>query len=84
MRNIIAFVKIALLVNLLIFIKNSVKDLNDTLYDLNFAIERERDRFTSLNAEFSYLSKPDRIDALSKKHLNLIYPTIDQIEVLNR
>ncbi|MDZ5762032.1 putative septum formation protein [Candidatus Cyrtobacter comes] len=84
MRGILAFIKIALLVNLLIFTKNAVKDLNDTLSNINSTIEKEKNKLISLNAELSYLSKPGRIEVLSKKYLNLVYPTVDQIDVLNQ
>jgi cell division protein FtsL len=42
-------------------------------------IQRERDSIGVLRAEWAHLSRPDRVQALSDKHLDLQSVTVDQL-----
>ena len=68
---------VAVVVGLFI-IKHRVQDLEDQLHALNAEILADRDATQVLEAEWSYLNQPDRLEALSRKLLGMKSPTVEQ------
>ena len=46
---------------------------------IRHSIQREEDRIGMLRAEWAYLTRPERLQALADKHLDLKQLTVDQI-----
>jgi cell division protein FtsL len=63
----------------LFHVKYQVQALEDRLAKLNRAIVREQEQIHVLRAEWTYLDRPERIEELSKKYLDLAPPKPDQI-----
>ncbi len=84
MKVTLIFIKMLLLAGLLIFTKNAVKDLKDDLNEVNNKIQREKDRTIALNAELSYLARLDRLKTMAEKYLDLVYPDISKIDVIEK
>lgn len=55
----------------LFFIKYEVQDREETLARLNREIFKTQESIHILNAEWSYLNQPSRLETLSRKHLGL-------------
>lgn len=68
---------IAVVIGLFV-IKHRVQDLENQLNALNAEILANRDATQVLEAEWSYLNQPARLDALSRKLLGMKSPTADQ------
>ena len=72
-----SLLSVAVVVGLFI-IKHRVQDLEDQLHALNAEILADRDATQVLEAEWSYLNQPARLEALSRKLLGMKPPTADQ------
>lgn len=57
----------------LLQVKQKIKNVKSDIVEKKELIKKENDKIHSLNAEYSYLSRPNRIKKLSDKHLNLNY-----------
>ena len=68
---------VAVVVGLFV-IKHRVQDLEDQLQTLNAEILADRETIQVLEAEWSYLNQPDRLEALSRKLLGMKSPTVEQ------
>ena len=68
---------IAVVIGLFV-IKHRVQDLEDRLHALNAEIIADRDATQVLQAEWSYLNQPARLEALSKRLLGLEVPDVEQ------
>ena len=68
---------IAVVIGLFV-IKHRVQDLEDRLHALNAEIIADRDATQVLQAEWSYLNQPARLEALSKRLLGMEAPDADQ------
>ena len=55
----------------LFVVKHRVQDLEDRLHALNAEILADRDATQVLEAEWSYLNQPARLEALSRKLLGM-------------
>lgn len=73
---------IALLVSALFSIKNDVIKKTSDLKLLNNYLFQISSNISILEAEFTYLSRPERIVVLQKKYLNVRELNKDQIEIL--
>ncbi|MEE2661468.1 MAG: hypothetical protein VYB39_00440 [Pseudomonadota bacterium] len=56
----------------LFVVKHAVQDLEDRLHALNIEIISDRDAAQVLQAEWSFLNEPARLEALSREHLGLV------------
>ena len=63
----------------LFHVKYQVQALEDRLAQLNRSIVHEQEQIHVLHAEWTYLDRPERIEELSKKFLDLAPPKPDQI-----
>ena len=63
----------------LFHVKYQVQKLEDQLTKLNRDIVREQDQIHVLKAEWTYLNRPERIEELSKKFLDLAAPKPSQM-----
>lgn len=63
----------------LFHVKYQVQTLEDRLAKVNRAIVREQEQIHVLRAEWSYLDRPERIEQLAKKYLDLAPPKAAQI-----
>lgn len=63
----------------LFHVKYQVQALEDRLAKLNRGIVHEQEQIHVLHAEWTYLDRPERIEELSKKFLDLAPPKPDQI-----
>ncbi|HET9149215.1 MAG TPA: hypothetical protein VFO61_01940 [Alphaproteobacteria bacterium] len=63
----------------LFHVKYQVQALEDRLAQLNRSIVHEQEQIHVLHAEWTYLDRPERIEELSKKFLDLASPKPDQI-----
>ena len=61
-----------------IVIGTEVYDLEDRLAGIHRDIAREQEALHVLRAEWSYLNRPERLEALARRHLRLDVPTADQ------
>jgi len=68
---------IAVVIGLFV-IKHRVQDLEDRLHVLNAEIITDRDATQVLQAEWSYLNQPTRLEALSRRLLGMEVPEADQ------
>lgn len=68
---------IAVVIGLFV-VKHRVQDLEDRLNALNAEILADRDATQVLEAEWSYLNQPARLEALSRKFLGMKPPTAGQ------
>lgn len=68
---------IAVVIGLFV-VKHRVQDLEDRLHALNAEIISDRDAIQVMQAEWSYLNQPARLEALSKKLLGMEPPVADQ------
>ena len=68
---------VAVVVGLFV-IKHRVQDLEDQLQALNAEILADREATQVLEAEWSYLNQPARLEALSRKLLGMKSPTVEQ------
>ena len=57
-----------------IVIGTEVGDLEDRLAAIHRDIAREQEALHVLRAEWSYLNRPDRLEALARRHLGLRIP----------
>lgn len=62
----------------LFVVKHRVQDLEDRLHALNAEIISDRDAIQVMQAEWSYLNQPARLEALSKRLLGMDAPVADQ------
>lgn len=67
----------------LFVVKHWVQDLEDRLHALNAEILADRDATQVLEAEWSYLNQPARLEALSRKLLGMEPPSADQTLTLD-
>ena len=72
-----SLLSVAVVVGLFV-IKHRVQDLENQLHALNAEILADRDATQVLEAEWSYLNQPARLEALSRKLLGMKPPTADQ------
>lgn len=73
---------IALLVGSAVYaysIKYETLLFSEQTVKVQHAIDRERDRIGMLRAEWAYLTRPERLQALADKHLDLVPLGVDQI-----
>jgi cell division protein FtsL len=63
----------------LFHVKYQVQTLEDRLAKLNRAIVREQEQIHVLRAEWTYLDRPERIEQLAKKYLELAPPKASQV-----
>ena len=63
----------------LFHVKYQVQKLEDQLTRLNRDIVREQDQIHVLKAEWTYLNRPERIEELSKRFLDLAAPKPNQM-----
>ena len=63
----------------LFHVKYQVQTLEDRLAKINRAIVREQKQIHVLRAEWTYLDRPERIERLAKKYLDLAPPKASQI-----
>jgi len=63
----------------LFHVKYQVQTLEDRLAKVNRAIVREQEQIHVLRAEWSYLDRPERIEQLAQKYLELAPPKASQI-----
>lgn len=68
---------IAVVIGLFV-VKHRVQDLEDRLHALNAEIITDRDAIQVLQAEWSYLNQPARLEALGKRLLGLEPPVVAQ------
>ena len=68
---------IAVVIGLFV-IKHRVQDLEDRLHVLNAEIITDRDATQVLQAEWSYLNQPTRLEALSRRLLGMELPDAEQ------
>ena len=68
---------IAVVIGLFV-VKHRVQDLEDRLHALNAEIITDRDAIQVLQAEWSYLNQPARLEALGKRLLGLETPVVAQ------
>ncbi|MDE0060724.1 MAG: cell division protein FtsL [Defluviicoccus sp.] len=61
-----------------IVIGTEVRDLEDRLAAIHRDIAREQEALHVLRAEWSYLNRPDRLEALARRHLGLRIPEAAQ------
>jgi hypothetical protein len=73
---------IAVVIGLFV-VKHRVQDLEDRLHALNAEILSDRDATQVLEAEWSYLNQPARLEALSRKLLGMEPPTAEQTLTLD-
>ena len=73
---------IAVVVGLFV-VKHRVQDLEDRLQALNAEILSDRDATQVLEAEWSYLNQPARLEALSRKLLGMEPPSAGQTLTLD-
>ncbi len=57
-----------------IVIGTEVRDLEDRLAGIHRDIAREQEALHVLRAEWSYLNRPERLEALARRHLDLRVP----------
>jgi hypothetical protein len=72
-----AVLGIAVVIGLFV-VKHRVQDLEDRLHALNAEIITDRDAIQVMQAEWSYLNQPARLEALSKRLLGMETPVADQ------
>lgn len=72
-----AVLGIAVVIGLFV-VKHRVQDLEDRLHALNAEIITDRDAIQVMQAEWSYLNQPARLEALSKRLLGMEAPLADQ------
>ena len=68
----------------LFHVKYQVQKLEDRLAKLNRDIVREQEQIHVLRAEWTYLDRPERIEQLAKKYLELAPPRPDQIGYIDQ
>lgn len=72
----------------LFVVKHRVQNLEDRLHALNAEIITDRDAIQVMQAEWSYLNQPARLEALSKRLLGMDAPvsaqTVSMQELLDR
>ena len=61
-----------------IVIGTEVHDLEDRLAGIHRDIAREQEALHVLRAEWSYLNRPERLEDLARRHLDLRVPTAEQ------
>lgn len=61
-----------------IVIGTEVQDLDDRLAGIQRDIAREQESLHVLRAEWSYLNRPERLEALARRHLDLRVPEAAQ------
>jgi len=66
-----AFLGVSVVVGLFV-VKYAVQDLEDRLHALNIEIISDRDAAQVLQAEWSFLNEPARLEALSREYLGLV------------
>jgi hypothetical protein len=71
------FLGIVVVVGLFV-VKHRVQDLEDRLHALNAEIITDRDAVQVMQAEWSYLNQPARLEALSKRLLGMDAPVAAQ------
>jgi cell division protein FtsL len=63
----------------LFHVKYRVQKLEDRLARINRDIVREQEQIHVLRAEWTYLNRPERIEQLAKKYLDLVAPKASQM-----
>lgn len=71
------FLGIAVVIGLFV-VKHRVQDLEDRLHALNAEIITDRDAVQVMQAEWSYLNQPARLEALSRRLLGMDAPVAAQ------
>lgn len=79
----LAVVLIALLALGLYQLKYEVMQLEDRTVATNRAVAAEREAIQVLNAEWSYLNRPQRLDELAERHLDLVPVAVRQLGALD-
>lgn len=69
--NWILLISISLMVTYMFSLKNFVQDLNFEQKQLTSQIDNEKTQINLLNAEYAYLSSPERLRFLAEKYLDL-------------
>jgi cell division protein FtsL len=64
-------------------VKYEARALDERIVVLNKAIEQERDTLAVARAEWSLLNRPERIERLAKKYLNLTPAQPKQLVILD-
>jgi hypothetical protein len=64
----------------LFFIKESVLRLKTELSEIEKQITNEEDNIHLLNAEYAYLTSPERLKNLNKHHVALAETSLDQMQ----
>jgi hypothetical protein len=65
-------------------VKYEVQELEDQVVRINRDIAADRDAIHVLKAEWSFLSQPNRIAELTKRHLDLVPISTAQLATLDR
>lgn len=68
---------------LLFFIKSEVQNFNFQMNVIEEQIDQERDNIKLLKTELSVLTSPNRIKALSSKHLKLSEAKVNQMDYVD-
>lgn len=64
---------------LLMHVSQSVRRAEREIARLDLSIENEREALRVLNAEWSMLNSPERIEALARRHLDLALPEASRL-----
>jgi hypothetical protein len=79
-RATIVWTALAILAGLGLFrVKYEVQAREEQLVELNRAFERNREAIHILRAEWAYLTRPDRLAELNRRHLGFVSMTGQQI-----
>lgn len=79
MAYLLVFVTVLLSAGALIYVSQNVQKSERDLVRANAAIAREEESIRVLEAEWSYLNRPERIERLAKQHLDMIPPNPEQV-----
>jgi cell division protein FtsL len=81
--NICLFLGLVALAYVIYQVKYEARGLDEEIASLGKNIESERDGVAELRAEWSLLNRPERIERLAKKYLNLAPTTPQQLLALD-
>ena len=77
-RTLLIYSIIAMIIALF-FIKIKMQNLSQELKNIEFSIQNEKENIHILKAELTYLSKPQQIESLAARYLDLQLIKPDQI-----